>query len=82
MRAFKLGLLALALLPGACHTFGGGEKPALLVAPDDETRAELNDAVSGLLDGTPVMLGDDAFTTSSILTLERKRTATIESRAA
>jgi len=47
------------------------EQPAVLVAPDAQTRAELLQAVRSSLNGAPVTLADDALTKESALIIER-----------
>jgi hypothetical protein len=56
------------------------ERPALIVAPTAESRAELERAVSEMLHGADVMLADDALTASSILVVERNRIRSMENR--
>jgi hypothetical protein len=55
-----------------------GNVPAVIVNPTPESRAELQRAVSEMLSGADVMLADDALTHSSILTIERRRTGSLD----
>ena len=55
-----------------------GNVPAVIVNPTPESRAELQRAVSEMLSGADVMLADDALTQSSILTVERRRTGSLD----
>ena len=62
--------LAVVLI-AACHSTGAaGDRPALIVDPDDASRTALEKTLSGLFGGHPVRLADDALTKSSQLTLE------------
>lgn len=71
--------LALALLAAGCRTAapaagaspGTRDVPAVIVEPDDASRAALASAVSAALQGAPVTLADDALTRSSTLVVER-----------
>jgi hypothetical protein len=60
--------LALAACAAASGT---SERPALLVAPDAQVRAELSQAVASAFDGAPVALADDALTKDSALVIDR-----------
>jgi len=71
-------LLAVVFLVSACATRGSqlhpsseADPPALLLAPDSETRQELAHTVSAALNGASVHLADDAFTTDSSLIITR-----------
>lgn len=55
-----------------------GNVPAVIVNPTAASRAELRQAVSELLGGADVMLADDALTQTSILTIERRRSGTLD----
>lgn len=55
-----------------------GNVPAVIVNPTPASRAELQRAVSKMLSGADVMLADEALTKSSILTIERKRTQSLD----
>lgn len=44
--------------------------PALIVQPDQDSRAALQATLSGLFGGSEVRLADDALTRTSLLTLE------------
>lgn len=80
MKRNSLLAVVAALLLSACQTLQGEPAAALLVEPDDEVYAELTSAVSTLMDGTPVMLSNDAFTASSRLSVERRRHENIDGR--
>ncbi|HLU06006.1 MAG TPA: hypothetical protein VKZ91_05565 [Woeseiaceae bacterium] len=56
------------------------ERPARIVGPTEESRAELARAVSEMLFGADVMLAEDALTESSVLIVERNRIRSIENR--
>lgn len=65
--------MAVAILLGGCQTQTPGtsiDVPALLINPDERSRAALYDALSRALN-VGVMLAEDALTTSSLLTIER-----------
>jgi hypothetical protein len=49
------------------------ERPARIVNPTGESRAELKRVVSDMLFGADVLLADDALTDSSVLIIERNR---------
>ena len=66
-------LIALCVLV-ACTTVPAAEDvPAVIIAPDAQSRAELQHAVSSALDRTEVILAEDALTRDSRLTIERAR---------
>jgi hypothetical protein len=56
------------------------ERPARIVEPTEQSRAELKRAVSDLLHGADVMLADDALTESSVLIVERNRIRSLDNR--
>jgi 2-polyprenyl-6-methoxyphenol hydroxylase-like FAD-dependent oxidoreductase len=61
----------LAALPAACQTATPPEeRPALVISPTPESRAELAGLVSTAL-GAEVALAADAFTADSLLIVER-----------
>jgi hypothetical protein len=60
----------LALALGACRNVAPDEYPAVIVNPDDASRAALQAAVDKEL-RTHVLLADDALTTTSLLIIER-----------
>jgi hypothetical protein len=73
--------LAFTLLLAGCNLNDvHDERPARIVAPSGESRAELKRAVSEMLHGADVMLADDALTGSSVLVVERNRIRSIENR--
>jgi hypothetical protein len=55
-----------------------GDVPAVIVNPTAESRAELQQAVSQMLSGVDVLLAAEALTKSSTLTIERKRSGSLE----
>lgn len=66
-------LIALCVL-AACTTVPAAQDvPAVIIAPDAQSRAELQHAVSAALDRTAVILAEDALTRDSRLTIERAR---------
>jgi hypothetical protein len=69
-----LRFLGMALSLAGCKTAAvHEERPALIVDPTPESRAELERVVSDMLFGAEVMLADDALTDSSVLIVERNR---------
>ncbi len=80
-RRSLVGICCAGAVLGACHTAAplphesarGGNVPAVIARPTPESRAELQQAVSRMLSGAEVLLADDAFTGSSLLTIERRR---------
>lgn len=73
-------LICIALLAAACKVNPmHEERPARIVNPTPESRAELQRVVSDMLFGADVALADDALTTSSVLIVERRRIRNLES---
>jgi len=69
----------VALSSAACKMNAMHEdRPARIVDPTAEGRAELRQAVSEMLSGAEVMLADDALTESSVLVVERSRIRSID----
>ena len=67
---------ALAAIAIGCQTYGSqGDQPARIVDPDDTSRAALQQVVNEVF-GTEVLLADDAFVNSSLLTIEHTPPAT------
>ena len=65
-------IIVVVLVLLGCQTPAiGNDVPALITNPTDESRAALQDTVNAAL-STNVVIADDAFTTSSILMIERK----------
>jgi len=63
-------LVTLVVITGVgCQTLAG-DKPAIIVNPDDISRAALQKTVNAAMH-TEVTLADDALTQSSILKIER-----------
>ncbi|HLT91895.1 MAG TPA: hypothetical protein VKZ85_13235 [Woeseiaceae bacterium] len=89
MKATATGiLLSACLVLAACRAPGppgappaaepaaalpAGHRPAVVVNPTPESRAELERVIGDMLFGADVTLSDDAFTQSSLLVLERAR---------
>ncbi len=74
------GLAACKVTPAADRSSpavkpasSGDERPAVIVNPTPESRAELEHVVSDMLFGARVTLPMDALTKSSVLVLERER---------
>lgn len=65
---FAAGMLAAA---GCKHVAPDASDPAVIVDPTEASRASLQAAVNEALD-SEVLLADDALTSTSILTVERK----------
>ena len=73
-------LACIALLAAACKVNPMHEdRPARIVNPTAESRAELKRVVSDMLFGADVTLADDALTTSSVLIVDRGRTRSLDS---
>ncbi|MGH8168098.1 MAG: hypothetical protein ACREQ1_12725 [Woeseiaceae bacterium] len=71
--------VCLTLVLGACNMNAVHEdRPARIVDPDDRSRAELQQVVSGALNGADVMLADDALTESSVLIIERQKSGSLD----
>jgi len=71
-------LLAVALVASACASrvtqpdpAADRDRPAVLLSPTPDVRAELAHVVSEALNGAPVRLADDALTTDSHLIITR-----------
>lgn len=77
----RTALLA-ALMPAACGTLAAQERPAVIAAPTAESRAELARVVSAAFNGEPVLLANDALTSVSTLSIERRTPAGPQGRAA
>lgn len=71
-------IAGLMLILSACQTMANGyDRPALIINPDDASRAALQDTVNTAF-GTHVTLADNALTDSSLLTIERRPRPTME----
>lgn len=73
-------LWLLATMPGvvACQTVASSyDRPALITAPTDASRAALQQTVNTALH-TEVLLADDALTSTSLLIIERAAPRSIE----
>ena len=63
--------IATLILLAACQGLTASpDLPALIVQPDEASRAALKDTLSELFGGTEITLADDALTHSSLLSLE------------
>jgi len=60
----------LILVTGCQSLTANPDLPALIVQPDEDSRAALQATLSGLFGGYQVNLSSDALTRSSLLTLE------------
>jgi hypothetical protein len=70
---------SIAVIAAACKTNSVHEdRPALIVNPTAQGRAELRRAVSDMLHGADVSLADDALTTSSVLIVERSHSRSLD----
>ena len=49
----------------------GGDVPAVITGPDDNSRADLKAALAASFGGLDVVIADDALTQTSLLTIER-----------
>jgi len=83
MRALReCALLGSLLAAAACSTLSAQERPAVVAAPTEQSRAELERVVAGAMNGQPVTLAEDALVRDSTLTVERRTPAGAEGRAA
>lgn len=64
-------LVALIAVAQACVAPGAAQTPGVLVEPGEAARAELAGVVAEALGSGPVLLADDALTTTSWLLIER-----------
>jgi hypothetical protein len=81
--AVKIVAILLASSLFACaRSAAQADTAALLVDPTAESRAELLAAVREALHGAPVLLADDALTSTSVLTIERGAAADPQRRIA
>jgi hypothetical protein len=73
INATRASALALCLVAvGACKNVApDADQPAVIVNADDASRAALQQTINLLLE-TDVLLADDALTSTSLLTIERK----------
>jgi hypothetical protein len=68
--------------PSAANNEPSAESPALLLNPDAETITELELTITTSLYGVPVDLNENAFTSSSLLTLEPRLRKTPQGKLA
>jgi hypothetical protein len=72
-------LACIAMLAAGCKLSPvPEERPARIVEPTPESRAELRRVVGDMLFGADVALSDDALTTSSVLIVERSRSRSLD----
>jgi hypothetical protein len=70
---------SIAVITAACKMNSVHEdRPALIVNPTAQSRAELRRVVSDMLHGADVSLADDALTTSSVLIVEHSRSRSLD----
>lgn len=71
--------LAVLLLVTACNSAPvQPDVPAVIVEPDDSSRAELRQVISTALNGADITLADDALTLESSLSIEHPQHRGIE----
>jgi hypothetical protein len=63
-------IAALILLAGCQGLTANTDLPALIVQPDETSRAALENTLSELFGGKEIIVADDALTDSSMLSLE------------
>jgi hypothetical protein len=69
-----LTLFMVALGTCGCGTVpAGNDLPAVIVGPTAQSREELQEAVSSVLNGAPVTLADDALMHDNTLIIERNQ---------
>jgi hypothetical protein len=83
MSASHWSLLAAAASGAVgCGTLAAQERPAVIAAPTEQSRAELARVVTSAVNGRDVLLADDALTRESVLTVERRTPPGPQGRAA
>lgn len=70
--------LALCGLVGCKTSLQAQERPAVIGNSEPEAYTELEQVVTGALDGVPVTLADDAFARTDRLIVERRKHETLE----
>ncbi|MGI9220137.1 MAG: hypothetical protein ACR2QS_03770 [Woeseiaceae bacterium] len=71
-------VLILALTATGCQSYGSAAAvPARIIDPDAASRAALQEAINTAF-GTEVLLADTALTDSSLLTIERNPSPTLD----
>ena len=72
MRQKKLfAKIPMLVMVASCQALTAyADLPALIVQPDEDSRAALQATLSGLFGGSEIRLSNDALTRSSLLTLE------------
>ena len=68
----------LAVVAGCKNVAPDADQPAIIIDPDDASRASLQQTVNTAL-GTEVLLADDALTGTSLLVIERNPPRSIDS---
>ena len=68
-------LATAALTPAACGTLAAQERPALIAAPTEQSRAELERVLSAAFNGQPITLAADALTRESVVAIEHEDAA-------
>lgn len=78
----RFALCVVAVVTAACNAapVQQTDVAAVIVNPDDASRAELEQVVSTALNGADITLADDALTHSSVLTIEHNPRQTMEQR--
>jgi hypothetical protein len=75
-------LATAALTPAACGTLAAQERPAVIAAPTEQSRAELERVLSAAFNGQPITLAADALTRESVVAIERRTPPGPQGRAA
>jgi hypothetical protein len=81
-RVAEVMLAALLTVTGCQTVTAQPDLPALIINPDEASMASLQVTLSNLFGGQAVKLSSDAFTRSSLLTLEHGSQKTLTSQAA
>jgi hypothetical protein len=75
-------LAAATVLPAACGSLAAQERPAVIAAPTEQSRAELERVLSSAFDGQSIRVAPDALTRDSMLAIERRTPPGPQGRAA
>ena len=73
-------IAAAALTMPACSTVSAEERPAVIAAPTDGSRSELQRVVTAAFNGQPVTIASDALTRDSVLTIEQREPRDLQGR--
>jgi hypothetical protein len=73
---------AATVVPAACGSLAAQERPAVIAAQTEQSRAELERVLSSAFDGQPIGLAPDALTRDSTLAIERRTPPGPQGRAA